>query len=304
MAVRRYHRWHDLASRRVHSRVRASRAYHRHAAGPVGTCHVRELLVSDGASAWQAAGFSVERAESASPFVRVGGDFTIHLGCLQRSGAGRSHCRPRGIVGWGLRSLPLPVPGGAAAACDSDIDGIASYAVPGATAPATHAAPARRRALHPNCAIGVDHIVVRSDDWVRTDAALSRHGFTLRRRRDDVYPGITQLFYRSSSRCGDTSNDSNGNSNSNSNSAGPIVELVAPTTPSTKGKAAPAPTAFVWGVTFVVADIAAAKNWLGDRAGDVRSAVQPGRHILVLRRRHAGVNSSVNIAFMTQHVKC
>ena len=293
-AVVHWYLWHHEPFGRVHPFARASsvRAAEQPVAAPAGTGKVRELLVSDGPSAWQGAGFVVEGVETAaSPVVRVGRDFNIYLNCRVR--------RARGIVGWGLHSVPTF---GAAATADTadnaattaagdadyDIDGITTYIVPGAKACAAPAAPAQQRALHPNGAIGVDHVVVRSGDWVRTHAALARHGFSLRRRRDDVYPGITQLFYRP------------GNSHSN---CGPIVELIAPSKPISDDIAAPTPTAFLWGVTFVVKDIVAAKNWLGDRAGDVRDAVQPGRQIFVLRHGHTDVNSSVNIAFMTPHEK-
>jgi hypothetical protein len=40
-----------------------------------------------------------------------------------------------------------------------------------------------------------------------------------------------------------------------------------------------------WGITFRVDDIDACVSLLGDRLGEVRDAVQPGRRIATVRRR-------------------
>ena len=51
-----------------------------------------------------------------------------------------------------------------------------------------------------------------------------------------------------------------------------------------------------WGITFVVDDVDSLKARLGDRAGEPKDAVQPGRRILSLRRE-AGL--SIPLAFLT-----
>jgi hypothetical protein len=248
---------------------------------------LRELHVADDPSAWRAAGFCVDSAGVS----RVG---SVAVRLLGATGAGGR----RGIVGWGMSSI---------AAATTTIDGIPCWRVDDSPVVAGGGAGTADVQQHPNGSAAVDHVVLRSDDWRRTDGELLAQGLVCRRRRDDIYPGITQLFYRD---------------------GGPIVELVAPTVGGggggrgaaeggeaamgQKAKAAAAAAAAVfglgqgasgctvWGLTLAVGDLDASKALLGDAASKVRNAKQPGRRIMTLRNRQLDI--SVNVAFISDHV--
>jgi hypothetical protein len=100
--------------------------------------------------------------------------------------------------------------------------------------------------------------------------------FDLRRTREGETPGgsVRQAFFRM------------GQS---------ILEVVlAPD--RTKLAADPNGPARLWGISFLVQDLSATAEALGDRLGTPRDAVQPGRKIATLRRE-AGLGPAV--AFMT-----
>lgn len=145
----------------------------------------------------------------------------------------------------------------------SALDGLTTALAPEGPAPA---------GAHPNTATGVDHVVVATPDRERTSAALDAAGLGLRRVRAGVATPqgtMEQAFHR----------------------AGPvIVEVVGPAAPASDD-----PAAF-WGVTFVVDDLDAAVRVLGEHAGTVRDAVQPGRRIVTVRRQ---AGSSVPLAFIS-----
>ena len=111
---------------------------------------------------------------------------------------------------------------------------------------------------HPNGARRIDHIVVFTSDLERTDAALQRAGLSLRRIREPREPGppVRQAFFR----LGEV-----------------IVEVVE--SPEAQDGAAR-----FWGLTICVSDIDACAELLGERLGEVRDAVQPGRRIATVRR--------------------
>ena len=125
---------------------------------------------------------------------------------------------------------------------------------------------------HRNTATGVDHVVIATPDRRRTSTALDAAGLGLRRVRTGVSTPqgtMEQAFHR----------------------AGPvIVEVVGPAEPASTDRAA------FWGVTFAVDDLDAAVHALGEQAGTVRNAVQPGRRIVTVRRT---AGSSVPLAFIS-----
>jgi hypothetical protein len=140
----------------------------------------------------------------------------------------------------------------------SDLDGLATEVA--------EAGP-RIESAHENGAIGVDHVVVLSSDFERTASALSAAGLELRRIREVPGAGIRQGFRR----------------------LGPaILELV-------EARDAPAGPARFWGLVVVVRDLDALAERLGDRLGQTKPAVQPGRRIATLRQS-AGLSPAV--AFM------
>ncbi len=122
----------------------------------------------------------------------------------------------------------------------------------------SHAAPAEP-ATHPNGALAIDHVVVSTPDFERTRSALQAARLDLRRERalDRGGGALRMGFFR----VGEA-----------------IVELVEH--PDAPDRAAPAS---FWGLVVVVEDLGAAAAMLGERLGDARDAVQPGRRIATLR---------------------
>ncbi len=160
-------------------------------------------------------------------------------------------------MGWALRGVE-----------SLDLDGLAtsrSEAVAPTEAPA-----------HPNGITGLDHVVAISSDLDRTVAALTAAGLDLRRLREEPTPAGAprQAFFRLGS---------------------VILEVVQEPPEATERAGADRP-AFFWGLAFIAPDLEQTVAVLGDRVGEVRDAVQPGRRIATLRRS-AGL--SVPIALMT-----
>ena len=157
--------------------------------------------------------------------------------------------------------------------------GVRAWAVEGLTGPVDGLPaidlppeePAPATALHPNGTTAVDHVVVMTPDLDRTVGALEAAGLEARRVRDADAGGkpIRQVFFR----LGD-----------------PVLEVVGPPEPSGDG-----PARF-FGLALTVADLDATATALGDRLGEPKDAVQPGRRIATLRRS-AGCTTA--IAFMS-----
>jgi hypothetical protein len=118
---------------------------------------------------------------------------------------------------------------------------------------------------HPNGAIALDHVVVTTPDFDRTATALEGAGIPLRRVREvgEIRQGFRRL--------------------------GPaILEIVeAPKLP-------PGPARF-WGLVVIVTDLHAVRAGLAPHVGEIRQAVQPGRHIATLSDL---AGPSPRIAFM------
>jgi hypothetical protein len=127
------------------------------------------------------------------------------------------------------------------------------------------ARPSPRPRTHPNGAVGLDQVVIATPDFDRTAAALQRSGMGLRRVREA--DGVRQGFRR----------------------LGPaILEIV-----EDPGHLA-GPARF-WGLVVIVNDLEALHDRLRPHLGQVRPAVQPGRHIATLSGA-AGLGARV--AFM------
>lgn len=168
------------------------------------------------------------------------------------SGVGR-------LVGLGFASLPTPA---------GSLGGIPVFQWDKRPAPP---------APHPNTCVSVDHVVIHTNPSLLAEELqkdLGRFGFELKRARTDVYPGVTQLFYR----------QGNG---------GTVIEvIVMPTVERTA----------LWGLTLVALDLDQVKRLLGDTgASQPKNAVQPGRRILTVRPPANTTNT--NIAVMTPHVR-
>jgi hypothetical protein len=197
-----------------------------------------ELQIGDRALAWQALGFATgaEGAELGGIRIRFG------------TGVG-----DEGITGWTMIGI----------AAREEIDGLPTTAL-------EHAAAAARRGrpfVHPNGAVGIDHVVVTTPDFDRTAAALDQAGMPLRRTRT---VGEGEAAFRQGFR-----------------RLGPaILELV-------EARQQPPGPARFWGLVVIVSDIDALAARLGpERLSDPKPAVQPGRRIATLRRA-AGLSMAV-----------
>jgi hypothetical protein len=138
---------------------------------------------------------------------------------------------------------------------DGDIDGLPTSVTTAAPAPP---------ATHPNGATALDHVVILTPDFDRTAARLADASMPLRRVRDAG--GFRQGFRR----------------------LGPaIMEIVE--TPGAPGNAR------LWGLVIIVSDLHALHERLDSHLGEVRGAVQPGRHIATLSD-NAGLTTK--LAFM------
>ncbi len=143
-----------------------------------------------------------------------------------------------GLRGWAVSGVE---PG-----ASEDIDGLPTERVPPATP---------RFAEHPIGAIGLDHVVIVSDDLERTTAAIAAStGAPCKRIREAGE--IRQGFHRLGSL---------------------VVEVV-------ERSGLPAGPATFWGLVINVEDLDAAVERLGsDVIGEATPAVQPGRSIATVR---------------------
>ncbi len=161
-------------------------------------------------------------------------------------------------------------------------DGIAGWTLRGQTdteaavaldgLPTEHTAAAPPQpASHPIGALRIDHIVVFTPELARTNAALEGAGLSLRRIREPDEPGppARQAFFR----------------------LGEVILEVVETPQAGEG-----PARF-WGLTLCVSDLGACAGLLGERLGEVRDAVQPGRRIATVRR---GAGLGVPVALISE----
>lgn len=162
----------------------------------------------------------------------------------------------RGLAGWSLRGIR-----------GTELDGLRTQRAP-SDAPGPAGPP------HPNGAVRIDHVVAFTPDRARTVAALEAAGLDLRRLRDEPTPagGGFQAFFR----LGEA-----------------ILEVIEAPPGSPVPPEAPAR---LWGLAFLVESLEETAALLGDRLGEPRDAVQPGRRIATLRKE-AGL--SFGCAFMT-----
>lgn len=172
----------------------------------------------------------------------------------------------RGLIGWGLAGLDDGVQGSSGRL---DLDGLPTVRAAPSSAP-------KEASAHPNGVTSLDHVVAISSDLERTVAVLAAAGFDLRRIREEPTPAGAprQAFFRLGR---------------------VILEVVQEPTEATERAGGDRP-AFFWGLAFTAPDLEATVAFLGDRAGEVRPALQPGRRIATLRRS-AGL--SIPVALMT-----
>jgi hypothetical protein len=171
----------------------------------------------------------------------------------------------RGIVGWSLSGIEA-----------TELDGLPPSRSESRTQLSPHTGDNCVQPAHPNGVTGLDHVVAISPDLDRTVAALEAAGFDLRRIREEPTPAGAprQAFFRLGA---------------------PILEVVQEPAEATERAGGDRP-AFFWGLALVAPDLDRTVEFLGDRAGEARPAVQPGRRIATLRRS-AGL--SLPVALMT-----
>lgn len=127
---------------------------------------------------------------------------------------------------------------------------------------------------HANSATGIDHVVVMTPDCDRTTARFEKAGLSARRVRliESSSGTRRQTFFW----MGDV-----------------VCELVGPDEPSGDGPAK------WWGLALTVEDIAGARAVLGERATDLKEAVQPGRHVCTIR---SGADLVVPTLLISPHI--
>jgi catechol 2,3-dioxygenase-like lactoylglutathione lyase family enzyme len=129
---------------------------------------------------------------------------------------------------------------------------------------------------HPNGASGIDHVVAFTPELDRTVDKLRAAGFDLRRVRDEPAPGGAprQAFFR----------------------MGEVILEVIQAPEGTRIAGHREGPARLWGIAFLVEDLAHTASTLGDLLDEPREAVQPGRRIAALGKT-AGLGPA--IAFMS-----
>lgn len=164
----------------------------------------------------------------------------------------------KGLTGWSLRGVE-----------SAELDGLRTTA--------SDRPPPSEPPMHPNGIAAIDHVVAITPALERTVAALEAAGLDLRRIREEPTPAGAprQAFFR----LGAT-----------------ILEVVQePPEAIERGGDVDRP-AFFWGLAFTASDLDATVAGLGDHAGEIRAAIQPGRRIATLRRS-AGL--AMPVALMT-----
>ncbi len=164
----------------------------------------------------------------------------------------------RGLTGWSLRDVRA-----------AELDGLPTAQ--------SDRLPPGEPPVHPNGITALDHVVVITPDLDRTVAVLQAAGLDLRRIREEPTPAGAprQAFFRLGA---------------------VILEVVQEPEEAIERGGGAARPAFFWGLAFVAPDLDSIVAGLGDRASEIRDAVQPGRRIATLRRS-AGL--AVPVALMT-----
>jgi catechol 2,3-dioxygenase-like lactoylglutathione lyase family enzyme len=163
----------------------------------------------------------------------------------------------KGLIGWSLRGIE-----------GTELDGLSTTR--------SDRPPPSESPMHPNGIAGLDHVVAITPKLDRTVAALDDAGLDLRRIREEPTPAGAprQAFFRLGAN---------------------ILEVVQEPPEAIERTGGDGP-AFFWGLAFLALDLDATVAGLGDRAGEVRAAVQPGRRIVTFRRS-AGL--ALPVAVMT-----
>ncbi|NLA37396.1 MAG: hypothetical protein GX868_17160 [Actinobacteria bacterium] len=138
-----------------------------------------------------------------------------------------------------------------------------------------HTRSASTPSPHRNGVRGVDHIVVMTTDLDATVAAIHSMGWEIRRQRPTTMLGfeVVQLFVWAGAA---------------------LLEVVCASEPNEFIR-----EPVLWGVSLAADDLDATVEFLGERIGAPRDAVQKGRRIATVRRR--GTDLGLEVAIMSPH---
>jgi hypothetical protein len=164
----------------------------------------------------------------------------------------------KGLTGWSLRGIEET----------GELDGLPTMR--------SDRPPPSEHPEHPNGVVALDHVVAITPALERTVDALQGAGLDLRRIREEPTPAGAprQAFFR----------------------LGEVILEVVQEPEDAIERAGGDHPAFFWGLAFLAPEIEVTVASLGDRVGEIRPAVQPGRRIATLRRS-AGL--SVPVALIT-----
>jgi hypothetical protein len=213
-----------------------------------------QLYIGDEINSWREIGFKIDP----SGVLRLG-EMTIHL-------CGKS--RGRGVIGWNFRHLAPNI---------QSVDGIPILR--GGEVPASISV---HESGHPNGVKVIDHLVISSENSLRTESELKSIGIGLKRRDENLEKKLTFSFYRPSNT---------------------ILEVLAPAS-STNDIL---PTSKVVGITFTCDDLSKTHSYLATITKPPWPATQKGRQITTLNKDlvdgEGEIRFSLRIAFLSPHVK-
>lgn len=163
----------------------------------------------------------------------------------------------KGLVGWSLRGVET-----------TGLDGLPTQR--------SDRQPPDGQVEHANGISAIDHVVAITPALDRTVGQLQAAGLDLRRIREEPTPAGAprQAFFR----------------------LGATILEVVQEPPEAIERGGADRSAFFWGLALVAPDLDATVATLGDRVGEIRPAIQPGRRIVTLRRS-AGL--AVPVALIT-----
>ncbi|KAJ3405587.1 hypothetical protein HDV05_006523 [Chytridiales sp. JEL 0842] len=261
-----------------------------------------ELRIADSADSWSLAGFRIERCAAIPhlpPFVQLGHVSVFLLG------PSAGYKGKRGILAWGFDSSPAHT-----GEFGFTIDSLATVLISGRDEDRLefleYVRKLRKEAdespngsIHPNGAVGIDHIVILSPNFKKTIGMMAM--VSVHPRKMTQVRGTKMCFFRS----GDvvielvdigsndaTMNDNNSTRSQDGNQIGATAAAAADNANVADGGAQ------FWGLTLLTRDLDATASYLGPNlARTIRPAVQgKGRRIFTLNHKAVGI--SVNTAFI------